>query len=80
MPAESTSLQCVGDWLESLALPQYENLLIANGFDDMEFMGADVIEPSDLLQIGVTDAQHVKTIVESSATLPRVKLIGEYST
>lgn len=32
------SMQSVGDWLESLAVPQYENTLVANGFDDMDFM------------------------------------------
>ncbi len=31
-------IQSVGEWLENLGLPQYENTLIANGFDDMDFM------------------------------------------
>ena len=31
-------MQSVGDWLESIGLPQYENTLVANGFDDMDFM------------------------------------------
>lgn len=31
-------MQSPGDWLESLGLSQYENLLVANGFDDMDFM------------------------------------------
>ena len=31
-------MQSVGDWLDSLGLPQYENTLVANGFDDMDFM------------------------------------------
>ena len=34
----SGTMQSVGDWLESLGLPQYENTFIANGYDDMEFM------------------------------------------
>ena len=31
-------MQSVGDWLDCLGLPQYENTLVANGFDDMDFM------------------------------------------
>ncbi len=31
-------VQSVGDWLEEVRMPQYENILIANGFDDMDFM------------------------------------------
>lgn len=31
-------MQSVGDWLDSLGLGQYENTLVANGFDDMDFM------------------------------------------
>ena len=31
-------MQSVGDWLEGIGLPQYENTFIANGYDDMEFM------------------------------------------
>ena len=31
-------MQSVGDWLDGLGVPQYENILIPNGFDDMEFM------------------------------------------
>lgn len=30
--------QSVGDWLEHVGLPQYENKLMASGFDDLHFM------------------------------------------
>lgn len=36
-------MQSVGDWLDSLGLPQYENTLVANGFDDMDFMVSDYL-------------------------------------
>jgi len=70
-------MQSVGDWLESLELAQYENLLIANGFDDMDFVGPNVLEADDLAEIGVTNSDHKKTILESVATLPPLQPIAE---
>lgn len=31
-------VQTVGQWLENIGLPQYENHLLANGFDNVQFM------------------------------------------
>ena len=31
-------IQSVGEWLDSLGLGQYENTLVANGFDDTDFL------------------------------------------
>lgn len=31
-------LQSVGQWLDSIGLVQYENHLLANGFDNVQFM------------------------------------------
>ena len=36
--ADSRLIQSVGDWLADLELLQYENTLIGNGYDDMDFM------------------------------------------
>ena len=36
--ADDDSVQSVGDWLSDLNLEQYENTLIANGYDNMDFM------------------------------------------
>lgn len=30
--------QSVGQWLESIGMPQYESKLVLNGFDDLRFM------------------------------------------
>ncbi|CAD7681286.1 unnamed protein product [Nyctereutes procyonoides] len=42
MNGETTRPRCpvqtVGQWLESIGLPQYENHLMANGFDNVQFM------------------------------------------
>lgn len=38
MFADATLIQSVGDWLSDLELLQYENTLIGNGYDDMDFM------------------------------------------
>jgi len=37
-PPGGRPIQSVGDWLEGLGLPQYENSLVANGFDDTDFL------------------------------------------
>jgi len=31
-------IQSVGDWLADLELSEYENTLVGNGYDDMDFM------------------------------------------
>jgi len=31
-------IQSVGDWLADLELSEYEDTLIGNGYDDMDFM------------------------------------------
>jgi len=36
--ADWTLNQSVGDWLADLELSEYENMLVANGYDDMDFM------------------------------------------
>lgn len=35
--------QPVGDWLEHVGLPQYENKLITSGFDDLHFMVSSLL-------------------------------------
>lgn len=36
--ADRHKIQSVGEWLDSLGLGQYENTLVANGFDDTDFL------------------------------------------
>ena len=36
--ADSTLIHSVGDWLADLDLLQYENTLVGNGYDDMDFV------------------------------------------
>lgn len=38
-------LQSVGQWLDSIGLVQYENHLLANGFDNVQFMVSGVLLP-----------------------------------
>ena len=75
--AGTKEVQSVGDWLETLDIQQYENTLVANGFDDIDFLGANVLEEQDLVEMGVKDAAHRKLLLESCATLPQLKCIGE---
>ncbi|KAA0706801.1 Ankyrin repeat and SAM domain-containing protein 1A [Triplophysa tibetana] len=68
--------QPVGDWLEHIGLPQYESKLLLNGFDDLRFMGSDVMEEQDLKEIGITDPGHRRKIFDSARSLPKVKALG----
>ncbi|KAM8863878.1 ankyrin repeat and SAM domain-containing protein 1A isoform 9-T9 [Spinachia spinachia] len=68
--------QPVGDWLEHVGLPQYESKLLLNGFDDLHYMGNNVMEDQDLREIGITDPGHRKKILHASRSLPRVKALG----
>ncbi|XP_058861025.1 ankyrin repeat and SAM domain-containing protein 1A-like isoform X2 [Acipenser ruthenus] len=68
--------QPVGDWLEHVGLPQYESKLLLNGFDDLHFMGSNVMEDLDLREIGISDPQHRKKILQAARSLPKVKALG----
>ncbi|XP_049611197.1 ankyrin repeat and SAM domain-containing protein 1A isoform X1 [Syngnathus scovelli] len=68
--------QPVGDWLEMLGLPQYESKLLLNGFDDLHYMGSNVMEEQDLREIGITDPGHRKKILHAARSLPKVKALG----
>ncbi|XP_073726602.1 ankyrin repeat and SAM domain-containing protein 1A isoform X2 [Misgurnus anguillicaudatus] len=68
--------QSVGEWLEHVGFPQYESKLVLNGFDDLRFMGSNVMEDEDLQEIGITDPGHRKKILHAAKTLPKVKALG----
>ncbi|MFT7812925.1 ankyrin repeat and SAM domain-containing protein 1A-like isoform X1 [Arapaima gigas] len=68
--------QPVGDWLEHVGLPQYESKLLLNGFDDLRFMGSNVMEEQDLREIGITDPAHRRKILQAARSLPKVKAFG----
>ncbi|XP_013865973.1 ankyrin repeat and SAM domain-containing protein 1A isoform X11 [Austrofundulus limnaeus] len=68
--------QPVGDWLEHVGLPQYESKLLLNGFDDLHYMGGNVMEDQDLRDIGITDPSHRKKILHAARSFPKVKALG----
>ncbi|XP_073756547.1 ankyrin repeat and sterile alpha motif domain-containing protein 1B isoform X8 [Callorhinus ursinus] len=80
MNGETTRPRCpvqtVGQWLESIGLPQYENHLMANGFDNVQFMGSNVMEDQDLLEIGILNSGHRQRILQAIQLLPKMRPIG----
>ncbi|KAM9534965.1 ankyrin repeat and SAM domain-containing protein 1A-like isoform 3-T3 [Salvelinus alpinus] len=68
--------QPVGEWLEHVGLPQYESKLLLNGFDDLCYMGSNVMEDLDLRDMGITDPGHRKKILHAARSLPKVKALG----
>ncbi|NWX89713.1 ANS1A protein, partial [Nothoprocta ornata] len=68
--------QSVGEWLESIGLQQYESKLLLNGFDDVRFLGCNVMEEQDLRDIGIGDAQHRRKLLQAARSLPKLKPLG----
>ncbi|XP_062614188.1 ankyrin repeat and sterile alpha motif domain-containing protein 1B-like isoform X1 [Saccostrea cucullata] len=62
----------VGEWLDEIGLGQYENTLVANGFDHTDFLGEKIMEDSDLEAIGITSLEHRKKILDSAKSLPQL--------
>lgn len=53
----------VGEWLQRLGLERYEQGLLHNGWDDLEFL-SDITE-EDLEEAGVHDSAHKRILLES---------------
>ncbi|CAJ0966388.1 unnamed protein product [Ranitomeya imitator] len=53
----------VGEWLRGIGLERYEEGLIHNGWDDLEFL-SDIVE-EDLEEAGVLDPTHKKIILDN---------------
>ncbi|KAJ8249687.1 hypothetical protein COCON_G00229030 [Conger conger] len=69
-------VQSVGQWLDNIGLVQYENHLLANGFDNVQFMGSNVVEDQDLLEIGILNSAHRQRLLQAIRLLPRVRPVG----
>ncbi|KAI7790031.1 phosphatidylinositol 3 [Triplophysa rosa] len=62
--SSSLSADCsVGEWLQKLGLQDYEEGLLHNGWDDLEFL-SDITE-EDLEEAGVHDPTHKKILLTS---------------
>ncbi|GCB73900.1 hypothetical protein scyTo_0002982 [Scyliorhinus torazame] len=68
--------QSVGQWLESIGMQQYESKLVLNGFDDVRFMGANVMEEQDLRELGIHEAGHRRKIIQAARSIPKIKPFG----
>ncbi|XP_078053950.1 ankyrin repeat and SAM domain-containing protein 1A-like isoform X13 [Mustelus asterias] len=68
--------QSVGQWLESIGMQQYESKLVLNGFDDVRFMGANIMEEQDLRELGIHEAGHRRKILQAARSFPKIKPIG----
>ncbi|XP_029453236.1 ankyrin repeat and sterile alpha motif domain-containing protein 1B [Rhinatrema bivittatum] len=66
----------VRQWLGTLGLPQYEKHLLANGFDNLHFMGTDSMEDQDLLEIGILNSGHRQKILQAMHQLPKMRPVG----
>eukprot|EP00794_Sanderia_malayensis_P018059 gene18059-19868_t len=67
----------IGDWLAQLGLSYYEAPFVASGYDDIRFMGGDVLEEDDLREIGIQNIDHIRTILEAASSLLSPPRIGD---
>ena len=59
-------LLTVEDWLTYIGLGKYIDIFINNGYDDLNFLGEDVINcKQDLLEIGISDEKDIAHLLES---------------
>ena len=59
-------LLTVEDWLTYIGLGKYIALFIENGYDDLNFLGEDIIScKQDLVDIGITDEKDITHLLES---------------
>ncbi|XP_073472117.1 ankyrin repeat and SAM domain-containing protein 1A isoform X2 [Aquarana catesbeiana] len=63
--------QSVAQWLEALGLLQYESKFVLNGFDDVRFLTDNILEDQDLIDIGVTDVEHRRRLLQAAHFLPK---------
>ncbi|XP_068125514.1 ankyrin repeat and SAM domain-containing protein 1A isoform X3 [Hyperolius riggenbachi] len=63
--------QSVAHWLDSLGLLQYESKLVLNGFDDVRFLTGNVLEEQDLVDIGISDVEHRRRLLQAAHFLPK---------
>ncbi|XP_054709264.1 ankyrin repeat and sterile alpha motif domain-containing protein 1B-like [Uloborus diversus] len=63
---------CVEQWLSHIGLSKYENVLIINGFDDVNFLGGNIIEDADLIEIGVQNEKDRNKLCAFAQKLPSV--------
>lgn len=55
--------ETIGEWMSSLGLPQYTAPFIKNGWDQINFLAQ--ISDQDLVNMGISDSQHRKRILQS---------------
>lgn len=60
----------VGGWLRALGLPQYEDVFVAHGYDDTDFLNGGILEGGDLGELGITQPTHQQILQEAVSRLP----------
>ena len=58
-------MKTVSDWLHYIGLGGYEDNFVSHGFDDLDFVGCDVITRQDLRTIGVSNEQDISHLLDA---------------
>ncbi|KAF8767725.1 Ankyrin repeat and sterile alpha motif like protein [Argiope bruennichi] len=76
----TSSFNTVEEWLKSLDLAIYTSNFVENGYDDIDFLGGNILEDDDLIEMNVSNKEHRQKILESCHSLPALKPISESQT
>jgi len=61
-------------WLHDIQLEIYYNVLVGNGFDDVNFIADGILESCDLLHMGINEPKHVNSIMTSLEKLAPISI------
>lgn len=59
---EKQDLSC---WLKHLSLSKYENILRENGYDDINFIGCDILDDKEMALMGIQDHDHRQVLMDA---------------
>ena len=63
--SQGTNFGSLRDWLKHYRLEKHENTFIKHGFDNIDFVGEDIINDADLATMGINDPQDKHDLMEA---------------
>ena len=55
----------LSEFLKYYDMGKYENQFMEHGYDDIDFLGEDVINDADLASLGINDSQDKLVLIEA---------------
>merc|ERR1712226_563406 len=62
---EAVDPKSIAEWLSQIRLRNFETTFVENGYDDINFIGLDVLTPYSLSFIGIKDPATIQKVLTS---------------